>query len=429
MPNFKHFKPKFSVPKVKFNKFFLVWTIFILLNILFSQSPANSLNSLYISNPATSAFSPHLDIATTWQIALSSMAKSIKNAAFGVGIGNFENVFSSFKTLEFNKRQFWFWNFNSSNSPFLTVLIEQGIVGACFWLSFFYQTYKMHKLYAPHDQDIYYPQKIRWTINLCFAFLTLSALLFAYFPFPFPYFPIFSLSSLLTAQIASFLIFNKNKKSVYIPFIGTSALLTILLLFILQISLINKVNPNLFLYQSSFFLNKAEKEANKKNPNKIEIQQLIIQSLKNSQKAVFLNPKNAKTHYAHLLLLFSLEDKIQNAENLINEEIKTLYQIDPNNPLLFFEIAKHQFEKNDHISALNNFKNAIKLKSDHAKSWFYLYKTYMELAKEAEILGQDEKKEQNIKLAKKAFEETKKLVCEIEKSEKDCQIVQNTKLP
>jgi len=426
---------KLSLPRTPFNRLFLFWGVFLLANIAFSQSIPNSILSLTPLVPtmreahnvgiiAGQPFSPALPISPSWLITLSSLGSSIKNALIGIGIGNFENAFTRFRPPSFNSNELWFWNFNRSISPALTVLIEQGFLGLSFWFLFFYKSYKSYSSYLSQDQDFYFPEKIRVIIKFLFFLIALSAISFLFFPLPISFFPLISLIPLIALISIHFLLSKKSFPPARLASIGllcvAGGLISLIFLFSLFSPKISPASQMAIAENSLAEANKLSQSVGAQHVVPLQIKTLATSALSASSLAVSLNPENAAVHMTRLKLLISLTSQISASDRLISEEFVILLKLDPANPIVFRELGNFQFKNGDYYGSANSFKTAINLKGDYSPAWWSVAETYQRLAENAKILGNKTLEDQNLKMAQVALKETKRLVCEVHYEKVDC---------
>jgi hypothetical protein len=445
---------KLHLPNTPFNGLFLAWVLFLLANIAFSDSIANSILSFFsflnfspfVSNfgfRASNFLSPALPLSPSWQIALSSIGSSLKNAAIGVGLGNFGNAFTLFRPQSFNLNEFWFLRFNNSISPALTVLIEQGFLGLSFWLFFFYKSYQSYRSYQSHDQNFYYPSRTRnlikflfFLIAVCFVFFLFdfSSLIFGILParhalqgiaggesWNFGILNLISLISLISLFSVTFLLAKKPFPKKLFPITLISLISLISLAYILS----PRINPQLKMQSALEKIQQAEKIAAQNKPDKTQIKKLISESLSLSSYSLSLDPKNSNLHLNHLDLLNHLSNLIENSYKLIPQEFQTTISLDPKNPQIFLELGRYQYKNQNFIDAEKSIKYAINLKNDYSPAWFDLYQTYQSLEDQSTVINNETLKKQYSEVKIKALKETERLVCEVNYSKTDCDKITN----
>jgi hypothetical protein len=164
----------------------------------------------------------------------------------------------------------------------------------------------------------------------------------------------------------------------------------------------------------------AETLATASKPNKTKIKQLVLESLKTSEFAISLDPKNSDLHLNHILLLIRLSNLVEGSEKIILQEFQTTIKLDPQNPRVFLELARFQFKNQKFNDAETNIKYALSLKNDYSAAWFDLYQTEDALSEQAKIIGNKTLEEGYVKKKIEALNETKRLVCEVNYSLEDC---------
>lgn len=412
-------KKKFRLPSTPFNRLFLAWGIFLLVNLAFSESPANSLFSFSFSTSLNSLTSPILPFTTSWIVALSSLGTSFKNAILGAGIGNFSNAFTQFRPADFNQNELWFFRFNQSASPFITTLVEQGALGLFFWAWFFYKTYITYKSYKSYDQEFFFNARTRLFVKGFFLLVVLWLLVF-FLPIPFPVFPALSLIVLISLISLAFFFAKKKMPGFHlvpIPFfILPLSLISLIFLIILLNLFALRFSPAAFVQESQKSLAQAETLAAAK-AQKSKIKSLIIASVSQAERAVALNPNSSILHQNLAVIFSRLTRQVDNADEKANTAYAKAIELDPANPKIYFDFGRFNYNQNNLAAAEKSFLAATSLKEDYAPAWYALYQLYETLARNAKIAGNTELENKLKKSAKSALKTAEDLVCQDRLSE------------
>ncbi len=417
-------KHRVYLPSTPFTKLFLTWIIFLVLNISFSDSPVQSLLSLFsLFALRFSLLSPTLPLSPSWQVTLSSMGVSIKNAFVGVGLGNFSNSFTRFRPPDFNQNEFWFLRFDQSASAALTLLTEQGLMGLFFWAWFFYLLHKMYRGYRYCDQEFFFNQKER---RLIMGFFILAVVWLLVFLFPLPL-PVFSFISPLFFICLFWLLFFFAKKNLVphfsLPFFLLPVSLISLISLVFLFFIISARNsPNVLILQSQEKLDAAVATAATPKPDKEKIRQLVSESIAAASRATKLNPNNSSYHHNLAQIGTHLTNIVDKSDKLAADEFKRALALDPYNPKLYLDLGSFQYKQGDYYAALNSFNTAVYLKNNYAPALFALGQLYQKLAQTANIMKDDKTKKTYEEQSKNAFKKAEEIVC-LDGLSEDCRKV------
>ncbi len=436
---------KILIPSFFFSPFALIWPLFLALNIAFSESPANSILTLFGTwIPAFAGMTGEagLPLSPSWQVTLGSFGASIKNAFFGVGLGNFGNAFAHFRPISANMLPNWYAPFHRSASPALTVLVEQGLIGLSLFVFLGHWTYKTYKTYKTYDQEIFFSKKERRFVRASFS---LTFLCFIFFIFDFssllPFFSNFKfqisnfifLLPLISFVFLSFLFgkkrlpaspaggqggpgFSSTRQSYAVGVAG--GLISLISLLTLFFWWSPRINPAAYVSESEKNFAEAEKLASV--GDKTKIKQLVASSLTASQKAISLNPGGPELHQNYLNILSHLSHLIQGGEKLQAQAFAAALKADPANPRLFLDLGRFQYSQGDFWNSAQSLQSAVNLKPNYAPAWYALSQTLTQMAGNAEISGNEELKKTHLSNAKTALTQAKNLVCAAGPADEDC---------
>lgn len=408
-----------------FYLFFFLWVIFWAINIIFSDAPAMSLLSL---SPLTRlAPQSSLSLPFTFEVAFSALGASLKNAFVGVGVGNFNLMFSRFRPPAYNLTPLWSATPTASSSPALTILVEQGLLGLCFSLFFFYLLFRLYRFYRPFDQEFFFSRKERLFVRLFFVVAILNFVLFLVCPLSF-----LSYLSFLGVFLLLFpLFFLFSKKDIAGGFSVSASWLRISLFFL--ISLISLVlllpflfpflSPQAHIEASQKHLREAQHLAAQKTlsaKEKKQIQEKVLSSIKEGKATIALSPKDYSYHLQLALTFADLSNLIEDADILAAKEFGESLKLNPADPKLFFEIGRFQFLRGHSQSAKSAFEKAIELKPDYSTAWYALYRACLTLSESAAAIKNEESAKQNQAAAKEALTRAKNLVCQVAPDAAEC---------
>jgi tetratricopeptide (TPR) repeat protein len=82
----------------------------------------NTLNAL----PGKADFAKLPDLNTSWQVTFEALKQK---PVFGLGSGNYSNIFNKYKPLSFNSTPYWNLSFSTASSYYLTLVAETGFAG------------------------------------------------------------------------------------------------------------------------------------------------------------------------------------------------------------------------------------------------------------------------------------------------------------
>ncbi len=342
-----------------------------------------------------------LDYPSGWQITMDQM-KSINHAFLGVGSNNFINLYTQNRPTKLNYSDNWTYRYNSSSSEILTILNTQGLVGLILILLIIYiilksglNKYKEDSKYLPFLLGFIF-------IILYFIFLPDSG---------FIYFLIFIFAIILDDKNNNFVIKNKpiNILILMILLIIINYILIIYTKFFIadyyfkksitystqnrggdtyetQAKAIN-LNPYNYKYRMAFsntnmaLANAIATKENLTDEEKEKISQLISRSIKESKLAVSLNPENADVWINLARIYKTLINFAKGADQWAISSYVQASKFDKTNPLIRLELGSLLISLDRNEDAIDQFKQAIYLKSDYANAYYNLSLAYENIQK------------------------------------------------
>lgn len=140
-------------------------------------------------------------------------------------------------------------------------------------------------------------------------------------------------------------------------------------------------NYHLAYAQTNMLL--ANTLASKENPSDNEketIRNLISQAIRSAQAATeVVDPLNPSGWSIRGAIYRNLINVAQNAADLAISSYSTAIQLDPTNPRLRLELGGIYYQKQDYLSAANQFRQATALKSDYANAHYNFAQALVQL--------------------------------------------------
>ncbi len=342
----------------------------------------------------------YLSPVAGWKISVEGL-KTFRTAVFGVGPDNFLSAFNRFRPLELNQAQNWNIKFLANSNQFFNLWSTVGVLGLMIYLSLILKSLKKDNFKGPQLNKIVY--------LILFASVV-SQLVFS------AHFVLLTITFICLALMQTLQAGKEERETWQIKGSWPISLLSgavILLCFFfgywqariwladqtfyqsllaaqenkgvetynLQVKAIqlNGFHEGYRITYANTNLALADSLASQKNitdQDKANIQQLLSQSIREAKVAIDLNPQIS----AYWLNLAGLYRSIINANNDAADWAAASYleavRTDPTNPALRLDFGGLFFSLELYDRAVNQFTQAINLKSDFANGYYNLASAY-----------------------------------------------------
>lgn len=359
-----------------------------------------------------------LPFITSWNVAASSM---IRTPFLGTGPATFLYNFTAFKPAEFNNSPFWNYRFDSGYNEFLTVLSTQGILGvlAVLFFAAVAISYATRSLGSENTITAAVSLSALVAVLLLFVHTTTLVTVVGMVVFLAILMALnkasgkveeISLgirtskltdSNLVTGDILPIVVFIPVFIFVIYAVFKTSSIVMADYNHRLALNAVatrpidtynylvaaENLNPNVDLYRSdlaqtnlaianAIASSKAPTEASPSgslsDQDKIQIQQLIQQAIREAQIATALNPRNSLNFEILANIYRQLTGVAENALLFALNAYGGAVRLDPTNPLLRFQIGSIYLGVQNYDLAIRFFQDAINLKPDYANAYYNL---------------------------------------------------------
>lgn len=343
---------------------------------------------------------PHIG----WSIAVDGF-KTLRTALLGFGPENFISAFSKFKPIIFNQTKFWTVRFTANSNEYFNVLSIAGLLGLACYLLLVIKFWKTKKEVSK--------TKISRAVFLSLATSFLLQLgLTANFLVLMTTFVLLAVLSILGQTDEAAVYYSiKDKKSIFLSVISLGLVLSLAggylvgrvwaadyyftqslkaaaenkggLTYNLQIEAI-QLNPfveNYRLVYSDTCLALANSLASKTeltDQDRVNIQQLVAQSIREAKAAVSLNQQNS-ANWEHLAAIYrNLINFAQGADQWAITAYAQAVRNNPTDPLLRVDLGGLFYALQDYDQAILQFVQATALKPDYANGYYNLASAYRE---------------------------------------------------
>ncbi len=382
-------------------------------NLRQEQSPELEIQRLQESGPYI-----NLPYRFGWEIATTSLGKSLKNTFVGIGPNNFSSAYRRFKPLEIVVTPLWQVTFpSSSNVPF-QLLTTLGILGFGVWLLIAVKafTYVLGKFRSTEELDacdlglisiliiqVFLPPTVllwlllfvflattkmdrteeAWVIKSSTGLLIALALAggLTYLTFRAYRGEVFYRQSLEALQegdgISTYNLqqraiqANPRKVSYRVGFSNTNS--------ILAQSLLEDLNQQLTPQQQqqpTIAQQGTEQLDREQEQLRNQINSLIQQSIEQAQAGTSLNPQDAQTWMNLAETYSSLQAVMDGADEWALRAYGQAIQLDPFNPVLRLQRGSLNLMQGNDEDAIINFRTAVQIRPRYANGWYNLAQAY-----------------------------------------------------
>ena len=450
--------------------FWVPFVFFILYLITFGASIFS------IVKPLVPDFTFNLPTYRHSWFAAVEVLKGMLSALFGVGVDNFSSVFSVIKDLNFNQTVIWDNVVNSSRSTILHIFTTTGLFGLLGFGSIVFASLSVIKKLNEDSKNMLLPIYI----------FTLLALLLSN-PTLILFFLFFTVLALINNESLSS---SEETRKTYdlkeivplhfglilflVLFIGTSSyflgrsyaanLNAYNSLVQLQSGNLSNsyrdmrsaisLNPYNESFRTSFSQTnlliadaiirnarkdlKPEDQLNLSENDKLQVSQAVQQAIAEAKSTVTLNPRIAQG-WANLGLIYAnLLNLTQGSDTWAISSYQRAISLDPNNPAFRMRLGSLYYLLGKYPDATQLFSQAVSLKPDLANAHFnlgwslYQQKDYQGAASQMQAvmsLLEKDKKSQDYKSAKEAYDNFKKQVELTQQQEQEASQGEQLQLP
>lgn len=329
-----------------------------------------------------------LPYQTAWAIAVDNL-KNLKQAALGIGPGNYVDTFTANKPLSYNNTDLWAVRFGASSSFLLQLMTEIGLIGLVTYLLIIGNVIKPDKKYLKG-------------VSLSLLLLFLSQVFL-----PSSILVLFAVFVLLALYVKESGTETFNENSVILPkfLLGLGVVLLVVTYFFgskwylgevyfgqsikaaaenkgvdtynLQIKAIgaNPYNDNFrvtYAQTNLALANAIIQKGNLSDQDRSDISSLIQQAIREAKIATSLDPKKA-SNWENLALIYN---NLINAANGADQWTITAYnqaiQLDPLNPQLRLNLGGVYYSLKNYDGAIQQFSLAVNLKPNWANAHYNL---------------------------------------------------------
>lgn len=330
-----------------------------------------------------------LPFSISWNIAIDTM-RQVKNAFFGVGVGNFVDAFTVSKPLQVNTTPYWNIRFGVAGSFILNLLTEVGAIGLFFYLFTFIIVLSFAKKNLKNG--VFIALVILFAASL-FLPATITTLFF-----------MFTLLGAFSLTIPSAHI---TENSLLFPRIATAFWAVILVViwwfgsrwflgevyfkrslvaasqnqgldtYNNQIKAIgyNPYSEQFRIAYSQTNMALATGLSQKENPSdqdRQNISTLIQQAIREAKVATSLNPKRAGNWENLAVVYQSILNAADGADQWTIAALNQAIQLDPLNPNLRIGLGGILYQLKNYDGAIQQFSVATQLKPDLANAYYNL---------------------------------------------------------
>lgn len=371
---------------------------------------------------------------TSWQISVDALKI---NPLFGMGPGNYLTAFSRFVPLEYNQTDIWSVRFNSARNFAFTAITEVGIAGmAAFSVLLLALIKKVRENKKIEDEKL-------------MSLIIMTIMLFIFPPSPVTltlFFIFLALSSHSEAGL-EMLNFEGTKNSrlpilvLTVPMFAVSAVVafystTVLAADIQYRSALDSIaqnnggaayetlqsaitaNPLIDRYRVSYaqvnlaLANSVASKEEVTDQDRATIAQLIQQSIREGKNAVALNPTKASNWEILGGIYRQIAPLAEGANTFAAQTYAQAIALDPINPNTRIALGGVFYSAAQYKNAIDTFNLAVRVKPDHANSYYNLAVAYREdnqidnaIAAISQVLGLVDPSTQDYEVARKALEE------------------------
>lgn len=375
--------------------------------------------------------------SVSWYAAVETL-KEPRSALIGVGIDNFESMFTRAKNINYNKTNVWNVNFTQSRSAFLHLMTETGTLGV---LAFFLvYMYLFKRLFVKERVLMIYLLVVFFLFPPSFILLFLFFMLMivgeqnkkdsiffaAHFRGVVPLFGFIGGVFILIITLGYFVIRAYSAEYVFKQAIDRVAARGNVSTVYNTMREAVTINPFIERFRSSFsglHLAIANNIVASKKPEDLNAQdrqnitRAIQASISEARAVTALNPEKSN-YWADLASLYdSLIGVVQDADKWSITSYERAIMIDPINPILRFNMGGIYYRGNNFNQAVDFFTQAVRLKPDWSNAqynlaWaFFQKKDYEQAASIMEnVLTLVEAKSPDFKRASKDLDEFKKQI-------------------
>lgn len=365
-----------------------------------------------------------LPLSTGWTIMLDVL-KSVKQAAFGIGAENFLTAFNMGRPVSYNMTPLWNIRFTSNASFMLHIVTVYGLLGLgagliilrglipkqlknaeslsliiCIVALLFTPpslavllTITMITLVSPHPhtRELHLQHLHRTWVKAILAFLVFGILGFG----------VFLVGREYRAQRIFYTSLQKAKENngtetynLQIKAIGLNKYVSLYHLIYSQTNLALAISLTNAMNQPD-----ADQTPEQKVKDQQLVAQLIQQSIREAKLATTLNPVSVLAWENLARIYNQLIDVAQGADAWTIASYGKAIELDPNNPILRFELGSVAMKQKKYPEAISYFQKSASLKPNYANAYYNLAYAYKEM-------GDDAKALETLKLTKTLIDKT-----------------------